>query len=295
MRKSWLTYFIYVSLLFLLLALINKDLIYIPEIINPEYLIASLFFLFTGFICSSLPWQHVLIKSNNPVKLSDSLISIGLTIFSKYIPGKIWTIIGPAGYIAQKYNYSGSHLTSLSLDNQLIILWTGLILSSFGLFSLNGLEQWGLIILILWFILSITIFTNVFHDAISFAIKSVFKRNINISRLSFRKVIVITPYFILTWLLWCTGFYFLSQALTSVDLPFISGLGFAFAGTLGIMVIIAPGGIGVREGILVGYLMMGGLDAKEAASISIASRLWFLSGEGFIFFTALVLKKTYKK
>ena len=291
MKRNWLTYFIYASLFFLLFTLINKNFIFIPEIINPVYLIISLCFLFTGFICSALPWQHVLMKSNFPVSLSDSLISIGLTIFGKYIPGKIWSIVGPAGYIAKKYDYPNSSLTSLSLDNQLIILWVGLVISSFGLFFLNGFEQWGLILLLLWFFLTITIFTDLFHNVTSLVMEYLFKRKINITRLSISKIINITPYFILTWLLWCTGFYFLSQALTSIDLTLVTGLGFAFAGSLGIMAIIAPGGIGVREGVLAGYLMMAGLDVKEAATISIASRLWFLMGECFIFFTALSLKK----
>jgi len=49
------------------------------------------------------------------------------------------------------------------------------------------------------------------------------------------------------------------------------------------MAFIAPGGLGVREGVMVGYLTLAGLPIAEAVTIAGASRLWFLVGEAFIF------------
>ncbi|HIA37549.1 MAG TPA: hypothetical protein EYN89_12675 [Flavobacteriales bacterium] len=78
---------------------------------------------------------------------------------------------------------------------------------------------------------------------------------------------------------------------------FISRWGFTFAiGTsLWILVIFAPEGIGVREGVLFAFLMLCGLEVPVATSISIASRLWFLCGEFFIFFLGLILKEKISK
>ena len=60
------------------------------------------------------------------------------------------------------------------------------------------------------------------------------------------------------------------------------------------MAIIVPGGLGVRESILTGYLNLAGLPISEAATISISARLWFLIGEIFFFVTAYVLNSINK-
>jgi uncharacterized membrane protein YbhN (UPF0104 family) len=63
------------------------------------------------------------------------------------------------------------------------------------------------------------------------------------------------------------------------------GAGFPLAASLGVLALVAPGGLGVREGVIVAYLGLAGIPAMEATTISIASRLWFLGGE-LIFFAA---------
>ena len=80
----------------------------------------------------------------------------------------------------------------------------------------------------------------------------------------------------------------LAASLTETDIAWSVGLGFPLAATLGIMAVIAPGGLGAREGVLVGYLMLAGVPLAEATTISLASRLWFLVGEAFIFIVGWV-------
>ena len=58
----------------------------------------------------------------------------------------------------------------------------------------------------------------------------------------------------------------------------------------GVLAIIVPGGIGVRESILSGFLIALKVDPKLAVTISALSRLWFISGEVFIFLLASSIK-----
>jgi uncharacterized membrane protein YbhN (UPF0104 family) len=55
--------------------------------------------------------------------------------------------------------------------------------------------------------------------------------------------------------------------------------------------VLAPGGIGVREGALALLLTSGGVTASKAATIALLSRLWFLVSEIFIFIWGLVIKR----
>ena len=54
----------------------------------------------------------------------------------------------------------------------------------------------------------------------------------------------------------------------------------------GLIAIFLPAGLGLREGIIIGYLTLAGLDVESATTISFVNRLWFIGGEVFIFLLA---------
>jgi len=58
--------------------------------------------------------------------------------------------------------------------------------------------------------------------------------------------------------------------------------------------IILPGGLGMREGLLSLTLIAAGLASDFSVTVSVSSRLWYLIGEGFIFFTGLIISRFYK-
>lgn len=93
-------------------------------------------------------------------------------------------------------------------------------------------------------------------------------------------------YFI-NWALWSASYYFLIVSLTSDQVPLSTAFGFSLASTAGILALLTPGGLGVREGILAGLLLLAGIDKVDAVTISIAARGWFLIGEFFIFLMAV--------
>jgi len=142
----------------------------------------------------------------------------------------------------------------------------------------------------LWLVLTIIIFSDVVHRIVEKLIKKVLKRTITIPRLSFIPTIRIIPWFILYWLFYSAGFYFLVKSLSIGEVPVATALAFPFAGTLGVMAIIAPGGLGVREGVMVTYLVLAGFSTQAAMSIAKAARLWYLIGEIFIFITGLLIR-----
>ncbi|MEX0778950.1 MAG: hypothetical protein WD037_04400 [Balneolales bacterium] len=96
-------------------------------------------------------------------------------------------------------------------------------------------------------------------------------------------------------MLWSAGFYFLILSLTDTPVSPSAGLSYALATNIGIMAIFAPGGLGVREAIIVGYLTFTGVSFAEATTISLASRLWFLVGEAFLFVAGLISNEYRKR
>lgn len=276
-------YLVYLSFVFLIVALHNADYLRVPQIFSAPILLVSFIFLFAGFIINSVYWKEILQKTNCRVSLSECVAGIGLSIFGKYIPGKIWTIVGPAAYVAKKSQYSLGKLSAISLCAQFITLWIGLIFGSIGLFLLGGLRIWGWLILFLWLGLTVVIFSKLVHGSAERLIRTVLRKDIQLPRLTIKSTLSLMPWFVIYWVVLSIGFYMLVVSLTEREVPWSVGLGFSLAGTLGTMALITPGGLGTREGVMVGYLILAGIPVPEATTIAVASRLWFLLGEVFIF------------
>lgn len=105
-------------------------------------------------------------------------------------------------------------------------------------------------------------------------------------------VLKLLLWYLIQWCVWGLAFAILVQAITGADLSMAVGLSFPLAVTLGILTIVAPGGLGVREGLLGIYLVQLGLSPVDAIMVAVTSRLWFLVGEALTFLLASILPES---
>lgn len=295
LKGHWFKYLLYISLVFLVIALIRADYFVIPQINHFGILALSILMVLLAFLFVALRWQQLLNRNGLKISLGASLSSSGLPVFAKYIPGKFLIVLGKAGYLNSKYGYANDRLITLSFNDQFLSLWTGIIIGSLGLFQISKFDIWGIIIIVALIILTFLIFSSKPHAIVEKLILRFFKKKVNIPAISFMKTITVLPWYFVYWLLLSAGFYFLIVALSTDNLPYSAGFLFPLATILGIITIIAPGGIGVREGILVFCLKLYGMETELAVTISVASRLWFFCGETFIFLMGLICDKFSKK
>lgn len=82
------------------------------------------------------------------------------------------------------------------------------------------------------------------------------------------------------WLVLGCGFWLLSQSLTPLPFGSVAELtgAFALAGVAGIAVLVAPSGVGVREGVLT-VLLAPLLGPGVAAALAVLARLWMTLAE----------------
>jgi uncharacterized membrane protein YbhN (UPF0104 family) len=292
--KNWFRYIFYASIIFLVVALIRADYLVLPQIQNGLKLAISFLLLFAGFMMNTLGWSLTLRQAGYDIKWTDGITSAGLSIFAKYIPGKIWVIMGRAEYLANKYKYPRKEMGSFSFDAQFIALWSALLLGTAGMLWIKSLNVYGLSVLILFVFLSLVIYTPLLHRFVEMLLSRVLKRQVSFPRLSFARVLPVILWYLVSWGLWSLAFYFLAGSLSEYSIPFSLAFAFGLAGSIGILAVFAPGGLGVREGILTGFLTLAGLELPLATTIAVSSRLWFLVGEIFIFGVALLLRNAEK-
>lgn len=286
---KWFKYGVYISFLFLIYALYRKNYFVIPHIYSVSSLVISFLFLNAAFMMNAASWQKTIAASvRMPIPFAHALASVGLSIFTKYIPGKVWLILGRAAYMKQMTAIPSAHLASLSLTTQLLVMWTGLGFGAVGLLLLHDFLTYSSIIIPVWLLLTLGIFSPLAHRSMEKGLSLVLKRHISLPQLHFSSTLKVLPWYGAYWICYSIGFYSLIGAVYTESFSPLVGLGFPLAGTLGLMAIITPGGIGVREGILVAFLVVNGFDTATAVTISVVARMWYLIGEVCIFFMGVV-------
>ncbi len=289
MKKYFSSIIIIISLFFAFYYLKEKSLLDLSTINVGKYFVLSLIFLFGGFVMSAMSWWYAVKIHNIKASVNEGITSHGLSIFAKYIPGKVWTILGRASKISMKHNLSVSELSFISLKEQLVYLLSGLIVSVVPVYLVYGLSIFFIFVLLSAIGLMLIIFNKHMHSLFIFMIRKIIKKEPELPLINVKEGFKLSIFSFILWLMWSTAFYFLGLSFSD---KFSMNLGFAFPVSVvyGVLALIMPGGIGVREGILIAYLTFASFDIETATYISISSRLWFFSGEVFLFLFALVFQ-----
>ncbi len=288
-KKLFFNILFYLSIFFLVWFLFRFDYVSIQTVhISPFHFILSILLLWLGFYLSTLSWWYILKKHQIKVSRHSALVSHGLSVFAKYIPGKIWVVLGRASKVSGK-EYSLKITSYASLKEQFLYVWTGLLLSSIPLFFYRGIDLYSISVTALFILFSFLNFSDAFRRFLIWSFKRVFKKSIDLPAISFKESLKVIALIAIYWFAWIIGFYFLSLSLyssTTLQVGFV----FPLSVTLGLLAIVVPGGIGIREGVLTGFLVLIGIPIEISTGISIISRLWYITGEIFIFITAIVVK-----
>lgn len=293
-KKNWLSYFIYISVIFLIIALIREEYIVIPEVVDYKYLSLSFFILFFGVFVQGLSYKIILKNFGYYITAKDSLIAFGMTVLARYMPGKVWVHLGRAGYIQKNYNYPFNKLAFISLNSQFIGIWLVVLFSSIIFLLINISLLVKVLVVAMWICLTLIIFTRYFHRVAQWLVYKTARKEIRIPNLSIRENLRVFPIIFAYWFLYAFAFYMLSLSFHA-DVGYLAMIYFPISVVIGIAAIFAPGGLGAREATLVGLFTMGGVTTVLATTITAFSRLWFLSGELFAFVLGVTLNQLVKK
>ncbi len=288
--------FIYVSLSFLIIFLAKKNYFDLPNVSSYFFLIVAIILVICGMLGNAFAWQRILALNNYKVTYKDSLISMGISVFGKYIPGKFWMILGRSSYISEKYGYPLGKISSISFFAQLISIWAGLVIGISGIMIDIDIPIWMIILSFSFVMLLLLFITPIFQKIIlPKAVPIRILNKIIIEDISLKQFVKASPYFAISWVLYLLGFYYFSIGIIDDSFNFVMAFTFPLAASFGILTFFAPGGLGVREGLLFALLVASGLFQKDATTISVTSRLWFLIGETFIFILAVILNWDRRK
>ncbi len=224
------------------------------------------------------------------ITFRDGVESSFKPILAKYIPGKVWVVLGPAHILSNKTGRSLVFWSAALLYFQLIYIVSGLLTGMVGLLFFPIRPKLQI------FVIPATIALAIAAVVVIAGINAIPAKLIpkKLAGLRTLRHSSLLPVFLLSTLQWL--------GLSLAYLIFMQSMGYSpnklavillqpLANNLGLLAVFAPGGIGVRELVMSAYLNLASIPVLQAAIIAIFARIWFFAAEILVFGIGWVLSR----
>jgi uncharacterized membrane protein YbhN (UPF0104 family) len=245
-----------------------------PRLVLASACIAAAYSIFV------LMWRRILRLLGGLLSIVDAHRIWYISDLARYIPGRVWQVAGSA-YMARAKGVSPIFAVSASLAAQLFVLAGGLLVAALTLGGVaeripSDIRLLGLLAALGLFAV---LFTPLFGATYRAALRAV-HRSDYYSYIPWGERAVLLGVYVLAWLGFGGGFYLFVSA--TAELPagsFWPVVGVSAAGYVaGFVVLLVPGGIGVREGVYALLLSLY-LPGSVAAAVAVLSRVWLTAVE----------------
>jgi uncharacterized membrane protein YbhN (UPF0104 family) len=240
-------------------------------------LLSTLIFVFSYFIQISA-WYMITLKLGIALPIQETLESWFYSQLGKYLPGKVWVLLGRFYSYESKGKSKKAILIALYLETVTMIVAAGLMFLVAIIFFREvrpfyiGRQSMWMVLLFLSGFLSLH--PRVLQKILNWILVQLKRETISLT-ISYSNILWILFVCIISWIVGGVGFYFFVDSVYPMAPQYILFLtgALAISSTLGLIAIFAPSGLGVREGALV-YILSFMMATPVAVIISILTRIW---------------------
>ncbi len=266
--------------------------------LNPNwwFLLASFIMFRFASVASVLRWRATLKASGGILSVTQAFVIITLAMLGRYVPGKVMTIAGQLYFCARERVNVASAAIAAMYDQVLNVIGAAIIVSLW-----MGISNLGLPYSFRWASLCVVALgTTGLHPRIVAVVTAfvcrILRRKTVQKVLSYGTMLRLETAYLLVWLLFGISFYLFVIAFYDLPLSRVidcAGI-LAVSTILGVIVVFAPAGLGVREGAITALLSLY-MPIPIAAAIALAFRVHLTLGELFNVAVALILNRGVKK
>lgn len=261
------------------------------------WLVPTTIFLCLAFLMLVETWRLVLKGTGASLSFSAACKVYFGSNMGKYLPGKIWQILGMV-YLAEKRGISRVRSFTSSVVSQFFGVFSGLLvgmafLVPAGRTTFLGSAIWFWAVLVLFVIICGVFLSQpaLLQRVMNRLLLLLHKEPVEFRFDSSGLLLYILLYGV-SWILFGVAFFFFSMGAVNPEIDFLwpATAGFSIATVCGFLAIIVPGGLGVREGILV-LLLSGFLPSHLATLLALSYRLWFTVVEVILFGASFLIRR----
>lgn len=280
LRKALFVIILGIGFCLLLLTLVQRQAdLEIARLISVENLPAAILTQFAALTLFIFAW-YLFVRNHYRLGFQESAAQIGVTLTGKYLPGKVWGLLGRS-YLLTRLGISKSLAADLLIADQFVTFYSGILVAALAFATLQNL--WLGIIAALVAAVATPILLHSYRKVVDWLgghLKFLGRRFQILSDDAgsppqARHLTVIAIVYCTHWLTLCLVLLLLFWPALSADAWHNSLLLLAAipAGMLlGFLALWAPGGIGVREGVIIAVLASN-LSLELATAIAITYRL----------------------
>jgi glycosyltransferase 2 family protein len=269
-----------------------------PFTLQPlPFILSTITFVFSYFI-QIWAWYLITLKLKISLSPSETLKTWLYSQLGKYLPGKIWLLLGRFYYYESRGKSKKSISVALYFEMVTIIVAAGLIFLAalifhreIWLFYFWRQSGWLVLLFLLGFV---SLHPRVLQKILNWILVQFKREPISLS-ISYSDILLILFVCIVSWMIGGIGFYLFVDAVYPVApryILFLTGA-LAISSTLGLIAIFAPSGLGVREGALV-YLLSLMMATPVAVIIAVLTRIWMTLIEIGLIGMVYLISRFYK-
>ncbi len=242
--------------------------------VRPAYLLASALVVWTMYALLVLTWRGLVTGWGERLGLAEAARIWTVSSLGKYLPGKVWAVAGMAA-MAQRAGVAAWAATGAAVLNQLLALGAGTAAVALtGPDLLAARYPWirGALLALLAASLAVTALL---------ASPALLRRGLALAGFELGAHAAPSPRALaaafganlVAWAGYGASLWLLARGLLPVALPPAAAIGaFAASYIAGFLALLAPGGLGVREGVFI-LMLQGPLGTPAAVALAVASRL----------------------
>lgn len=244
--------------------------------VNPGLLVLAALVVWSGYAALIAGWRGVLRGWNETLAPWQAGRIWALSSLGKYLPGKIWAVAGMV-VMAQRAGVRPVAAAGSALVMQLLAMGTGAaVVALTGVLALatDGWLRLGLIAVLVASVAgTLVILQTGWLNRILARLPGGVDQVATPTPLSILGGVAAN---VLAWGAYGVAVWLLARALIpEVSFPLLTTIGaFAASYIVGFLVLLVPGGLGVREGVFV-LMLQGVVGLAPATAIALASRLLF--------------------
>jgi len=261
---------------------------------NIRMLMLSSILLWLAFFTSIILIHRAFIKIGKAKINFIQLFRIfNISNLGRYVPGKIWNILG-LYYLAGEYNINKKQTTLAILVNEVAYKGSALLIGIFYFIFSSSFKQYFPFMIFSLIFLLIIIHPKVIDKVLNFILKLFKKPPINV-HFNYITILIFFILYIGVWMIYSLAFYVFVNSITQLEsvsiIHFFTILPLCWV--VGYIMIFAPGGIGVREGMLI-VILSEFLPSEVALVIALSQRIWFTLIEGINILISLLISSKAK-
>lgn len=272
------------------------DFSFLGGAVNVYYLTFALLLCLLSYLVEVIIWKVVLNNQfdRKEITIQEVFAILYASGMFRYLPGRIWILTAQSLWL-KKYGITKSQILYINLICIIELIFLSLYLGLVYLVMYTSSLSSSLILILFLFLLLVNILFNGYNKRLMNKVFVLIKKITTIEmkpiNISFNSMAVIQLICACSWVLTGLAVYFLAKGL-GLEILLLDTIPVAASMCLswfaGILVVVLPAGVGVREGLML-VMLKPVLAAQTALLLPLVSRLLLLFSEAILGIVAMYL------